>query len=68
VLLKFKLLELNQVENKAFRAWATGVPYLIQLHQNFGEQMPMQGWLEDMLLDLERSKALAFQDNMIVNL
>ena len=68
VLLKFKLLELNQVENKAFRAWATGVPYLIQLHQNFGEQMPMQDWLEDMLLDLERSKALAFQDNMIVNL
>ena len=68
VLLKFKLLELNQVENKAFRAWATGVPYLIQLHQSFGEQIPMQDWLEDMLLDLERSKALAFQDNMIVNL
>ena len=68
VLLKFKLLELTQVENKAFRAWATGVPYLIQLHQSFGEQMPMQDWLEDMLLDLERSKALAFQDNMIVNL
>ena len=68
VLLKFKLLELNQVENKAFKAWATGVPYLIQLHQNFGEKMPMQDWLEDMLLDLERSKALAFQDNMIVNL
>ena len=68
VLLKFKLLELNQVENKAFRAWATGVPYLIQLHQSFGEQMPMQDWLEDMLLDLKRSKALAFQDNMIVNL
>ena len=68
VLLKFKLLELNQVENKAFKAWATGVPYLIQLHQSFGEQIPMQDWLEDMLLDLERSKALAFQDNMIVNL
>jgi glyoxylase-like metal-dependent hydrolase (beta-lactamase superfamily II) len=68
VLLKYKLLELTQVENKAFKAWATGVPYLKQLHQTFGEQMPMQDWLEDMLLDLERSKALAFQDNMIVNL
>ena len=68
VLLKYKLLELTQVENKAFRAWATGVPYLIQLHQTFGEQMPMPDWLEDMLLDLERSKALTFQDNMIVNL
>ena len=68
VLLKYKLLELTQVENKAFKAWATGVPYLKQLHQTFGEQMPMQDWLEDLLLDLKRSKALAFQDNMIVNL
>jgi hypothetical protein len=61
-------LELTQVDSKDFKAWATGVPYLIQLHQTFGEQMPMQDWLEDMLLDLERSKALALQDNMIVNL
>jgi len=68
VLLKYKLLELTQVENKAFKAWATDVPYLKKLHQTFGEQIPMQDWLEDMLLDLERSKALAFQDNMIVNL
>ena len=68
VLLKYKLLELTQIDSKAFKAWATGVPYLIQLHQTFGEQMPMQDWLEDMLLDLERSKALALQDNMIVNL
>ena len=68
VLLKYKLLELTQVENKAFKAWATGVPYLKQLHQTIGEQMPMQEWLEDMLLDLERSRALAFQEDMIVNL
>ena len=68
MLLKYKLLELTQVENKAFKAWATGVPYLKQLHQTFGEQMPMQEWLEDMLLDLERSRALALQEDMIVNL
>ena len=68
VLLKYKLLELTQVENKVFKAWAFDVPYLKQLHQTFGEQMPMHEWLEDMLLDLEKSKALAFQDNMIVNL
>jgi glyoxylase-like metal-dependent hydrolase (beta-lactamase superfamily II) len=68
VLLKYKLLELTQVENKAFKTWATGVPYLKQLHQTFGEKLPMQDWLEDMLLDLERSNALVFQDNLIVNL
>lgn len=68
VLLKYKLLELTQVHNNDFLAWASGVPYLKKLHQTYGEQQPLQEWLQDMLLDLERSKALAFQDDMIVNL
>jgi len=67
VLLKYKLLELTQVQKTDFVAWASGVPYLKQLHQTYGEQQPLQEWLQDMLLDLERSKALAFQDDMIVN-
>ena len=68
VLLKYKLLELTQVQNTDFVAWASGVPYLKQLHQTYGEQQPLQEWLQDMLLDLERSKALAFQDDMVLNL
>ena len=68
VLLKYKLLELTQVQNTDFVAWASGVPYLKQLHQTYGEQQPLQEWLQDMFLDLERSKALAFQDDMILNL
>ena len=68
VLLKYKLLELTQVQKTDFVAWASGVPYLKQLHQTYGEHQPLQEWLQDMLLDLERSKALAFQDDMILNL
>ena len=68
VLLKYKLLELAQVEASAFMAWARGVPYLKTLHQTHAAQMPVQDWLQDLLLDLERSKALAFQDKLIVNL
>jgi len=68
VLLKYKLLELTQVQKTDFVAWASGVPYLKQLHQTYGEQQPLQEWLQDMFLDLERSKALAFQDDMILNL
>jgi len=68
VLLKYKLLELTQVQNTDFVAWASGVPYLKQLHQTYCKQQPLQEWLQDILLDLERSKALAFQDDMIVNL
>ena len=68
VLLKYKLLELTEVDQIAFTAWASAVPYLQILHQTQAPQMSIQEWLHDMLLDLERSKALAFQDNMIVNL
>ena len=68
VLLKYKLLELAQVETSAFMAWARGVPFLKTLHQTHAAQMPVQEWLQDLLLDLERSKALAFQDKLIVNL
>ena len=66
--LKYKLLELTEVDQIAFTAWASAVPYLQILHQTQAPQMSIQEWLHDMLLDLERSKALAFQDNMIVNL
>ena len=68
VLLKYKLLELTEVDQIAFTAWASAVPYLQILHQTQAPQMSIQEWLHDMLLDLERSKALAFQDNMVVNL
>ncbi|MSP36254.1 MAG: MBL fold metallo-hydrolase [Limnohabitans sp.] len=68
VLLKYKLLELSEVENTSFMAWASEVPYLKILHQTHAASMSLQEWLQDMLLDLERSNALAFQDNMIVNL
>ena len=68
VLLKYKLLELTQVQKTDFVTWASGVPYLKQLHQTYGEQQPLQEWLQDMFLDLERRKALAFQDDMILNL
>ena len=68
VLLKYKLLELTEVDQIAFTTWASAVPYLQILHQTQAPQMSIQEWLHDMLLDLERSKALAFQDNMVVNL
>ena len=68
VLLKYKLLEWVQVENSVFMDWARGVPYLKTLHQTHAAQMPVQEWLQDLLLDLERSQALAFQDSLIVNL
>lgn len=68
VLLKYKLLELIQTENTAFVAWASDVPYLKILHQTYSPQMTLQEWIQNLLRDLERSKALAFQDTLVVNL
>jgi glyoxylase-like metal-dependent hydrolase (beta-lactamase superfamily II) len=68
VLLKYKLLELIQTENTAFVAWASDVPYLKTLHQTYSAKMTLQEWIQNLLRDLERSKALAFQDTQLVNL
>jgi glyoxylase-like metal-dependent hydrolase (beta-lactamase superfamily II) len=68
VLLKYKLLELIQTENTAFVAWASDVPYLKILHQTYSAQMTLQEWIQNLLRDLERSKALAYQNTLLVNL
>jgi len=68
VLLKYKLLELLQAENSTFVAWASDVPYLKILHQTYFAQITLQEWIQNLLRDLERSKALAYQDTLLVNL
>lgn len=68
VLLKFKLLELHQVEASKFIEWAIKVPYFQILHKTYGEEMSLQDWVMTLLKDLEKSQALAFQEQMLVNL
>ena len=72
VLLKYKLLELHQVEKSAFMKWATGIRYIQALHTMHASHLLVEEWVEELLLDLERSKALLFNktapETMIVNL
>ena len=68
VLLKYKLLELYQSETSDFINWATGIRYIQVLHQKHGHQLEIHDWVKELLQDLERSKALSFQESMIVNL
>ena len=68
VLLKYKLLELHQVASADFMNWATGIRYIQTLHQTHAPHMSMQDWVQELLKDLQRSQALAIQDNLIVNL
>ena len=67
VLLKFKLLEWGQISNAEFGDWATGVPYLNQLHQRFGNGLDWGTWLDMMLAELERSGAMQMEGGMLLD-
>jgi len=62
VLLKYKLLELNQVQKSDFMTWAANIRYIQALHAMHATHLQVDEWLDELLLDLERSKALAFKD------
>ncbi len=72
VLLKYKLLELHQVAKSAFMKWATGIRYIQALHSMHASHLQVEEWVDELLLDLERSKALLFNktapETMIVNM
>ncbi len=67
VLLKYKLLELHQIEQDKFIDWASKVRYFQILHRTYSADTPITDWVMLMLKDLERSQALEFQGNMLVN-
>jgi glyoxylase-like metal-dependent hydrolase (beta-lactamase superfamily II) len=67
VLLKYKLLELSKVPLQQFVAWATQVRYFKVLHQTYSPNASVQDWVLEMLKDLERSNALEFQDEWLLN-
>jgi glyoxylase-like metal-dependent hydrolase (beta-lactamase superfamily II) len=67
VLLKFKLLELQQVERGAFLDWAERTPYLAVVHERFSAAASLRGWVESLLVDLESSGALKCEGQMLRN-
>lgn len=68
VLIKYKLLELHQALKSDFMKWATNIRYIQALHKMHASHLQIDEWVEDLLLDLERSKALQVKESMLVNL
>lgn len=67
VLLKFKLLELQEVAQEEFLAWADSTPYFRVVQQRwFPEQAPSE-WLGFLLADLIRSGAARADAGMLSN-
>jgi glyoxylase-like metal-dependent hydrolase (beta-lactamase superfamily II) len=67
VLLKYKLLELHQVQKVDFIRWATSIRYVQALHETYAPQITVDAWVEEMIQDLKRSNALDFQGTLILN-
>ena len=68
VLLKFKLLELQTVNDVKFKEWALSTPYLELVRNRFFEKQQRAEWLTQLIADLVASGAAKFDGNNIVNI
>ncbi len=68
VLLKFKLLEFQQVELTAFTTWAQSSSYLNDLHQQYAKHMSFPNWMVTLCDSLIKSGAAQRDGTLISNL
>jgi glyoxylase-like metal-dependent hydrolase (beta-lactamase superfamily II) len=67
VLLKFKLLDLQQMPIALFTKWAIATPYFKLVHDRFFPDVPLQDWVEQLLDDLVRIGAARSVGSVIYN-
>lgn len=67
VLLKFKLLEWQQVGADALLQWAQATPYLVRLHRRHAPGQGFPQWLDELLDDLVRAGAAARNGAVVHN-
>ena len=68
VLLKFKLLEFQQVDLNAFTTWAQSSSYLSGLHQQYAKHMSFPNWMTTLCDSLIKSGAAQRDGTLISNL
>lgn len=67
VLLKFKLLELQQVSLAEFRQWAAATAYFGMVHQRWFLEIEQSAWIEQLADDLVRSGAARREGECLLN-
>ncbi|MEG1201889.1 MAG: MBL fold metallo-hydrolase [Comamonas sp.] len=67
VLLKYKLLEWQQLPLTQIHAWLAATPYYGMLHKNYFSGQPELVWHASLIADLERSGAAVRQGDLLVN-
>ena len=67
VLLKYKLLEWQQLPLASVQAWLAATPYFGLLHQRYFADHTAAQWHDSLIADLERSGAAVRQGDLLVN-
>lgn len=67
VLLKFKLLEVQEISARNFTDWAIGTAYLALVHKGFFGDEAFSDWIEQLIADLFRSGAARLEGDSVVN-
>jgi len=67
VLLKYKLLEVQQQPLAEFMAWAQGTAYMQTLHRNWFAQVSIEAWLLSLLSDLQQVGAAKLQNGLVLS-
>lgn len=68
VLLKFKLMEFQQQNLEAFKAWSLSAPLMETIHQYFYADKPLDAWVESLIADLVERKAMRIESGVLINL
>jgi glyoxylase-like metal-dependent hydrolase (beta-lactamase superfamily II) len=67
VLLKFKLLELQQIALADFHDWAAQTPYFALLHESYFAGSDFRSWIDELLQDLVRAAAARLDGPILFN-
>jgi len=67
VLLKFKLLEHQQLPFADFVEWAANTSYFQLIHQRFVPSVPIEHWMEQLTQELVRSEVARREGDMVYN-
>lgn len=67
VLLKFKLLEQQQLPFVDFVGWAASTSYFQLIHQRFAPSIPIGHWMEQLTEELVRSAVARRESSMVYN-
>ena len=67
VLLKFKLLEVQQFEPAQLANWVQGVRYFHLARQQEATALDWNAWLSELIADLLRSGAARLEDGVLIN-